>query len=113
MKRGGPLRSRSPRQREHYAAVAAACAAAVERDRGVCQARRLVPEVRCWGPIDPQHLIPQGVQRSLADVPENIVACCRGHHEWVGDHPLAARELGLHGRYGDDLDELAARRHRG
>lgn len=109
--RGAPLRSRSrkPSRVAHFAAVADACRTALERDGG-CLAAVLVPEVRCWGKLDPQHVIPQGVRRDLAADPENIVGCCRGHHEWIGDHPEAARALGLHGHDGDDLGELRRRR---
>lgn len=104
------LKARSPRKAERYRAIAAACAEAIERDRGRCQARLLVPEISCGGPLDPQHVIPQGVDKSLAAEPDNIVACCRRHHDWIGDHPERARALGLHGRFGDALEELAARR---
>lgn len=108
-KSGLSSRSRKPSRVAHFAAVAEACRTALERDGG-CLAAPLVPEVRCWGKLDPQHVIPQGVRRDLAADPENIVGCCRGHHEWIGDHPEAARALGLHGHDGDDLGELKRRR---
>lgn len=104
------MRSRSPRKAGRYAEIAAACAAALARDGHRCQARLLVPEVACGGPLDPQHVIPQGVDKTLAADPANIVACCRQHHEWIGDNPVAARAVGLHGRFGDDLAQLAAAR---
>lgn len=110
LQRSGQLRSRSPRKRERYAEIAAACGEAIERDGHACQARLLVPEIRCGGKLDPQHVIPQGVRKDLAADPENIVACCRRHHDWIGDHPERARALGLHGHSGDSLEELARRR---
>ena len=110
LKRTGELRARSPRKRERYASIAEACGAAIERDGGRCQARLLVPEIRCGGKLDPQHVIPQGVRKDLAAEPANIVGCCRRHHDWIGDHPIDARALGLHGHSGDDLAELAQRR---
>lgn len=110
LKRSGSLRARSPRKADRYAAIAAACGEAIERDGHACQARLLVPEIRCGGKLDPQHVIPQGVRKDLAAEPRNIVACCRRHHDWIGDHPEAARALGLHGFSGDDLEELAERR---
>lgn len=104
------LKARSPRKRERYAEIAQACGAAIERDGHRCQARLLVPEISCGGKLDPQHVIPQGVDKRLAAEEANIVACCRRHHDWIGDHPEEAQKLGLHGRWGDDLAELAARR---
>lgn len=107
-------RQRLPRESangaERRKRATAAGKAAKARDQQRCVARPLVVEVRCWGPLDPQHVIPRGVRPDMADDEANIIGCCRGHHDWIGDHPTKARELGLHGRDGDDLAELAQRR---
>ena len=62
----------------------------------------------------PERRLPCNLNLSFSFVdmskPENIVACCRRHHEWIGDHPTEARLLGLHGFSGDELAELARRR---
>lgn len=93
-------------------AAAEAGRVAKARDGG-CVAAALVPELGCWGPLDPQHVIPRGVRRDLAAEPANIIGCCRGHHEWIEANKARARKLGLHGHDGDDLDDLAARRRSG
>lgn len=104
-----PLPESSPRGRERRARATAAGKVAKARDGG-CIVAAMVPEVECWGPLDPQHVIPRGVRPSLADDPANIVAACRGHHQWIEEHPVEARAMGVHGHDGDDLEELAERR---
>ena len=100
--RSGPLRPRSPRKAARYAAIADACRTALDRDHHRCRGLGVIPgHDRCWGPLDPQHVIPQGVRPDLAADPANIIALCRAAHEWVGDHPNAAERLGLHGRAWD------------
>jgi len=108
------MRSRSPRKRERYASIAAACREALERDRYRCQAVGLVPhDCRAHlGDLDPHHVISKGAAPELADDPANIVGVCRRAHDWIGDHPEEAREMGLYGRWGDDLAELARTRNR-
>jgi hypothetical protein len=95
-----PLPQRSPRKAERWRAIADACGEAVRRDGSVC----------CAGPLDPQHLFPRLVDPTQVANPEAIIAACRSHHEWIGDHPAEANRLGLHAFSGDDLAELAERR---
>jgi hypothetical protein len=104
-----PIPKTSTKGAQRKRAAAEAGQRAKERD-GRCIAAELVPELRCWGPLDPQHVIPRSTAPELVSDLANIVACCRGHHDWIGGNPEAARLLGLHGHAGDDLDELAARR---
>lgn len=100
--RGSALRARSPRKADHYADIADACREALERDRYQCRGRGLIPgHDRCSTTVDPQHVIPRSVRPDLADDPTNIIALCRIAHEWVGDHPEAAADLGLHGHSWD------------
>lgn len=100
---GVTTEARAARRAERDEAIRDACEAAKARDRYRCQAERrgIIREVRCWGPLDPQHIIPRSTRPDLADDVTNIVALCRGHHEWVGANPEEARELGLHGYAGD------------
>lgn len=95
--------ARAARRADRDESIREACDAAKARDRYRCQAekRGIVREVRCWGPLDPQHIIPRGVRPDLADDVDNIVALCRGHHDWVGANLTEARALGLHGYAGD------------
>lgn len=48
----------------------------------------------CWGSLDVHE---PGHRSQGADPtdPEQCVAICRGHHDWVGDHPLLAKDLHL------------------
>lgn len=71
--------------------------AAWERDRGQCQAERLVPDCRCGGKLDPHEIIPRSAWPGGELVVDNVVMVCRRHHEWIGDHPVEAHRLGLHG----------------
>jgi hypothetical protein len=66
--------------------------AVLARDGG-CLARSTVPEVACFGRIDPHHLQPRG--RGGADTADNLASLCRAHHRWVHDHPQQATLLGL------------------
>lgn len=113
MKRGGSLRSRSPRTAGRREAIAEASVQALERDRYRCQAVGLVAhECSERRGVDPHHLISKGAAPELVAEVANLVAVCRRAHDWIGDHPEEARELGLYGRWGDDLAELARTRDR-
>lgn len=109
--RSGRLRARSPRSADRYERIAEASRVALERDRYRCQAVGLVPH-ECRGALDPHHVISKGARADLADDPANIVGVCRAAHDWIGDHPEAARLVGLYGRSGDDLAALARLRDR-
>jgi len=87
LKRGEPIkRSRSkPVPSSLYQQVLA-------RDLG-CKARDTVRQIRCFGRIDPHHILPRG--RGGADTLENLVSLCRAHHDWVHDHPAESYDLGL------------------
>ena len=67
------------------------------RDLG-CKARDTVRQIRCFGRIDPHHILPRG--RGGADTLENLVSLCRAHHDWVHDHPAESYDLGLLRRSG-------------
>lgn len=62
------------------------------RDRG-CVGARLVPSIKCWGPLDPHHILRRS-QGGTNDA-DNLVTLCRAHHDWVHAHPVTANELGL------------------
>jgi hypothetical protein len=97
---------RSPRKRERWVAVAEASVAALTRDGYRCQAAGLAPG-DCWGPLEPHHVIGRRAAPELVAVERNILAACHSHHAWITDHPTASRAVGLSGRSGDDLAELA------
>lgn len=62
------------------------------RDGG-CRAARLVPAVRCYGRIDPHHVLmkSQGGQ----DTAENLISVCRAHHDYIHANPAVSYGLGL------------------
>lgn len=68
--------------------------AVLERDRHQCRAQQLVPEVRCWGPLDAHEVLTRARGGSITD-PDNGIATCRSHHDWIHDHPVEAERLGL------------------
>lgn len=63
-----------------------------QRDRG-CVGARLVPDVTCWGPMDPHHILRRS--QGGSNDPENLVTLCRAHHDWVHGNPSASNDLGL------------------
>lgn len=64
----------------------------VLRDGG-CVARRLVPDIACYGRLDPHHVLRRS-QGGL-DTADNLVTLCRAHHDWVHANPARARQLHL------------------
>jgi hypothetical protein len=70
--------------------------AAWKRDGGQCQAKHLVEDVRCGGPLDPHEIIPRSAWRAGVHELDNVLIVCRAHHRWIDNHPHAAHELGLH-----------------
>ena len=64
-----------------------------------CEARNLVPEVRCWHPpgveLDVDEVVPRGVYPGGHLDPDNCQALCRAHHDWKHAEPEAAVERGL------------------
>jgi hypothetical protein len=68
------------------------------RDAG-CRASRLVADVRCWGPVDPHHVLRRS--QGGPDTVDNLIAVCRAHHDWIHQHPARSYDLGLLRRSGD------------
>ena len=114
--RRAPLRRISPKQSAHRKEVVAAQDIALARDRYTCQvpaiaramsAQSPTPEqlaalasalaVQCTIGVDPQHKATQGSRRDLSTDPRNIIALCRAHHIWTGNHPAFGRILGTYG----------------
>ncbi len=94
-------RARLPHQSPKGAVVtaeAAAVGAEVIAAEPWCHARDLVPEVDCWGGLDPQHIGPRSTHPGQRTDPSNITPVCRGHHHWIDDHPAKAEARGLHRR---------------
>lgn len=62
---------------------------------GRCEARLVVPEVTCWGPLDVDEVIPRGVRPGSHLEPEHVQVLCRAHHDWTHAHPQEAAARGL------------------
>lgn len=65
------------------------------RDGARCAAAELVPDVKCWGPLDPDEVCPRSAYPGGHLDPENVQLLCRMHHDWKHAHPDQARQLGL------------------
>lgn len=68
-----------------------------------CEAIDLVPEVSCWHPdgrgaLDVHEIVPRSAWRAGYLDPDNCLALCRAHHDWIDHHPERALALGLRGR---------------
>lgn len=69
-----------------------------QRAGGRCEARDLVPEVRCWGPLDVDELEARGVHPGAHLDPDLCQLLCRGHHDWRHANPAEAEARGLRRR---------------
>lgn len=60
-----------------------------------CEARTLVPEVECGGPLDCDERTGRGRDPGSHLDASLTQALCRLHHVWVTNHPAEARQRGL------------------
>lgn len=56
-------------------------------DRGICQMIAVEDGVRCWGGLDPAHIVSREY-KSLRWDPMNALSVCRGHGRWYTDNPI-------------------------
>jgi hypothetical protein len=91
------IRPESDKHRDERAEREAVKRRVRARDGGQCQARDLVPAIRCSGPRDVHEIIPRSAWRAGYLVVDNCIVTCRIHHEWIHHHPDEAHALGLHG----------------
>jgi hypothetical protein len=91
------LRQQSAKRRQEVAERRAVLAIVWARDGGRCTAKEAVPAVRCWGPLDGHEVIPRSAWRKGWLEQDNVRLVCRGHHDWIDDHPDEAHAVGLHG----------------
>jgi hypothetical protein len=99
-------RTAMPRGRKALAPVSARRAAeataraevretALSRAGYTCEARLLVPDLICRGPLDVDEICPRsaapGGHLDLA----NVQVLCRAHHDWKHANPERAHDLGL------------------
>lgn len=93
-RRNNPLRSMSHRTADRMSERQDAVARAMRRDGYRCQARDLVLDVACWGPLDGHEPLTRARGGDPYDV-NQIVTVCRGHHEWIDREQDKAHALGL------------------
>jgi hypothetical protein len=91
------LRPRSKKREAEAAERRRVVAEVGARDRWTCQAKNVVPEVPCIGPLDVHEIIPRSAWRAGYLVVDNCLIVCRSHHDWIGDNPDEAHARGLHG----------------
>lgn len=102
MKRSGRLAPMSAKTRERIPERQAVRAETLRRAGWKCEARDLVPEVRCWGDLDVDERKSRGVNPGGQYDASNTQVLCRAHHEWRTREPDKARERGLRLRSTDD-----------
>lgn len=91
LQRKAPLRAVSPRATERRTADADWSRLILERAGHRCQ----FPN--CTNPAtDAHHIAPKSIAPHLRHAPNNGAALCRHHHDWVHNHPMKARALGLY-----------------
>lgn len=64
----------------------------VLRDQG-CRASLLAPDVRCFGRLDPHHVLRKS--QGGPDTLDNLVLLCRAHHDHVHRNPAWSKSVGL------------------
>lgn len=69
--------------------------AAMRRSGGQCVAKDKVPEIPCWGPLDPDEIVGRGVRPGSHLEPDLVQMICRAHHSWKHEHPAEAERRGL------------------
>ena len=89
-----PMKQVGRRVRRERTAMAKAYQTVDERALGQCEAR--VDSVCIGRGSDHHHIGPRSTHPHLRTDPTNLLLVCRPCHDWIGDHPTDAAELGLH-----------------
>ena len=94
MKRGQPLARESEKAKRRRPVRRATVEEVVRTTGNYCHAAELVPEVKCWGPLDPDEWKLRSAGGSTLDA-SNVQMICRAHHDWKHREPIVAAERGL------------------
>ena len=97
-RRSGRLNQQSEKRRAEERDRAEVRRVVRARAGGRCEARDLVPEVRCWGPLDVDEVEARGVHPGAHLDPDLCQLLCRGHHDWRHANPAEAEARGLRRR---------------
>jgi hypothetical protein len=89
-----PLNARSAKAQQVARARVPFKAGLIAERGATCEARELVPDVDCWGPLDAHERRRRSQGGDVLDG-ANVALVCRGHHEWIGGFPVAAHAVGL------------------
>lgn len=92
-----PLAPVSCRRRAERAVRQAVVDEVMWRDGGRCRGIDLIGGHVCSGRLDAHEVIPRSAWPGGHLVTLNVVMVCRTLHDWIGDHPDLAHDLGLHG----------------
>lgn len=65
------------------------------RDANRCRGRNAVPDVACWGDLQPHELIRRAQWPGGIFVVDNVILLCEAHHRWTHAEPDAACAAGL------------------
>lgn len=88
------LRSRSKRKDKEIRDSRPVVAAVFERDEACVLRSRTDVAGECFGYLTPHHIVKQSRRRGFW-VPENLVALCSFHNDWIEGNRLVAESLGL------------------
>lgn len=92
------LRSMSAKRRAELPTRREVVEAIARRDGYRCRGADLVPEVTCWGPLDPDEWELRSARPGGHLDIDNVWLLCRAHHNWKHAHPIEAGERGLRPR---------------
>lgn len=67
----------------------------IMRAGGECEAKHIVPEVECWGPLDVDEITARGTNPGSHLNGNLTQALCRAHHNWKDHYPAEAERRGL------------------
>lgn len=99
-----PLARESSKRRGERDARRDAIETAVGRDGARCAIADAVPEIVCWGPLDPHEFEFRSARPGGHLDGDNVRMICRAHHDWVHAEPIEAARRGLRTQLRGGLD---------
>lgn len=93
LQRSGRIKPRSEARKAAAAERAKIWGQVALRDNFSCRIAPLVPDVACFGRLTPHHL--RKASQGGEFTPDNLIAACQFHNDWVETEPARARALGL------------------
>lgn len=100
LRRKKRLKAVSDKRRAEWPERARVREAVFRRDGWRCRLQGVAAGGPCSGPLECHEML-KASQGAGTYAEENCCALCRGHNQWVEDHPALAHGLGLVIRRGD------------